>query len=362
MFLFPVKAIVYVLIIGAMAFFAALSASGGPVSNLAHLGGLVVGWLYLSGPRDLRLRSAVSVVALAHGADAAPLQRAQGRPGRLGQSHSLTPGRRLLIAGLLAGAIIRAIALPLPGTGDVLIWKVWSFAGAYDVTAMYGVGGIPPERRVLHWRGAEMTVDYPPVASLRTLARSAGSIGLFVPAFDDSRALNAFVKLPGLLAEMALVAVILFRGGDGSAAPQITWAALAVWLNPAEPSRRPGARLSGSADGRSARPRGPLRFRSIGRGWPVRCRARGRDESASGFRGAGRWRAHSLAIVEAARRPAAEARPLGHRRRSARPAAVRDPRRLAQSHAGAWRIWPRTTCSPRKQPTSGGSSPGSCAS
>ena len=56
MFLFPVRAIVYVLVIGAMAFFAALSASGGPISNLAHLGGLVVGWLYLSGPRDLRLR------------------------------------------------------------------------------------------------------------------------------------------------------------------------------------------------------------------------------------------------------------------------------------------------------------------
>jgi hypothetical protein len=73
-------------------------------------------------------------------------------------------GRRWLIAGLLAGALLRGVLLPLPGTGDVLIWKVWSFAAAHDVTGVYGVGGVPPERRVLRWQGAEMTVDYPPVA------------------------------------------------------------------------------------------------------------------------------------------------------------------------------------------------------
>lgn len=141
-------------------------------------------------------------------------------------------GRRLLIAGLVTGAIIRAIALPLPGTGDTLIWKVWSFAGASDVTAMYGVGGHPPERRVLRWRGTEMTVDYPPVA-LYELALAGRFYRAFVPAFDDTRALNVVVKLPGLLAEMALVAVILIAGRRWFTGPQITWAALAVWLNPA---------------------------------------------------------------------------------------------------------------------------------
>jgi membrane associated rhomboid family serine protease len=55
MFIFPLPARVFVLIVGAIAFFSALSAVGGPVSNLAHLGGLVVGWFYLQGPTNLRL-------------------------------------------------------------------------------------------------------------------------------------------------------------------------------------------------------------------------------------------------------------------------------------------------------------------
>jgi membrane associated rhomboid family serine protease len=55
MFIFPLPARMFVLIIGAIAFLSAISANGGPVANLAHLGGLVVGWLYLKGPKDVRL-------------------------------------------------------------------------------------------------------------------------------------------------------------------------------------------------------------------------------------------------------------------------------------------------------------------
>jgi membrane associated rhomboid family serine protease len=55
MLLFPLKARVYVLIMGAIAFFAAVSATGSSVANVAHLGGLVFGFLYLKGPRNLRL-------------------------------------------------------------------------------------------------------------------------------------------------------------------------------------------------------------------------------------------------------------------------------------------------------------------
>jgi membrane associated rhomboid family serine protease len=53
MFIFPLKARVFVLIVGAIAFFSALNASGGPVASLAHLGGLLAGWLFLQGPRGL---------------------------------------------------------------------------------------------------------------------------------------------------------------------------------------------------------------------------------------------------------------------------------------------------------------------
>ena len=55
MFIFPLKARVFVLIVGAIAFFSAVGAGGGPVAHVAHLGGLLFGWIYLRGPKDLRL-------------------------------------------------------------------------------------------------------------------------------------------------------------------------------------------------------------------------------------------------------------------------------------------------------------------
>jgi membrane associated rhomboid family serine protease len=55
MFIFPLQARMFVLIIGAIAFLSAVGSSGTGVSNLAHLGGLLAGWLYLKGPRELRL-------------------------------------------------------------------------------------------------------------------------------------------------------------------------------------------------------------------------------------------------------------------------------------------------------------------
>jgi hypothetical protein len=141
-------------------------------------------------------------------------------------------GRRWLIAGLLAGALLRGVLLPLPGTGDVLIWKVWSFAAAHDVTGVYGVGGVPPERRVLRWQGAEMTVDYPPVALYQL-----GVVGRIYhaarPLFDDSRWLTAAVKLPGILAELALLVVLYQFCRRYLSEAAARWSTLAVWLNPA---------------------------------------------------------------------------------------------------------------------------------
>jgi membrane associated rhomboid family serine protease len=55
MLIFPLTARVYVLIMGAIAFLSATAASGGAVANVAHLGGLLAGFVYLKGPRDLRL-------------------------------------------------------------------------------------------------------------------------------------------------------------------------------------------------------------------------------------------------------------------------------------------------------------------
>jgi len=47
-FVFPIPAKIFVVIIGAIAFYASLSDAGG-VANVTHLGGLIVGYLYLKG-------------------------------------------------------------------------------------------------------------------------------------------------------------------------------------------------------------------------------------------------------------------------------------------------------------------------
>jgi membrane associated rhomboid family serine protease len=50
--LFPIPAKIFVLIFGAIAFYASLSGAGGGVANATHLGGLLVAYLYLKAPRS----------------------------------------------------------------------------------------------------------------------------------------------------------------------------------------------------------------------------------------------------------------------------------------------------------------------
>jgi len=63
-FVIPIKAKYFVLILGALAFWSSLGASGGGVAHIAHLGGMLFGWLYFQaqgsrfrGFRGFRLRN-----------------------------------------------------------------------------------------------------------------------------------------------------------------------------------------------------------------------------------------------------------------------------------------------------------------
>ena len=81
---------------------------------------------------------------------------------------TLGGSRRLVHAALLLGLAVRLAALPYPGTGDVMIWKVWAYSGAVVGTSrMYGVGGtseVPAQYHTLRFGALEAIADYPPLA------------------------------------------------------------------------------------------------------------------------------------------------------------------------------------------------------
>jgi hypothetical protein len=134
----------------------------------------------------------------------------------------------------LAGILLRAMALPGPGTGDLTIWKVWSYnAARHRVGEMYGVGGVPPERRELEYAGATAMVDYPPLA-LYELGIAGNAYWAWSGRhFPNTTALNAFVKLPSVASEIGLMLLLfaVVRKHLGIAAARLT--AAAYWLNPA---------------------------------------------------------------------------------------------------------------------------------
>jgi membrane associated rhomboid family serine protease len=55
MFIFPLKARIAAAIMAAMAFLAALSGVNSGVAEATHLAGMLVGWIYLKGPGDMRM-------------------------------------------------------------------------------------------------------------------------------------------------------------------------------------------------------------------------------------------------------------------------------------------------------------------
>ena len=140
--------------------------------------------------------------------------------------------RWTVLTGLVLGAALRIWLLTLPGTTDLIVWKTWSFGAANDPAGVYGVGGSPPVRRVLHWHGHAFTVDYPPLA-LYELGLAARIYGSFDPAFNDTAGFSVAIKLIGLIGEIAMVAVFhrfaRREYGEGVA----RWGVLALWLNPA---------------------------------------------------------------------------------------------------------------------------------
>jgi hypothetical protein len=139
----------------------------------------------------------------------------------------------LFLALVLASALVRLAALPLPGTEDVPAWKHWAYSGSKDILGVYGIGGDPPVRGLMQWGELFTTTDYPPVA-MYEMALVGVVYRAIWPDFPDAWPLTVAVKLPGLCAGALLtlslfVAVRRLTGRDDAA----RWAALAYWANPA---------------------------------------------------------------------------------------------------------------------------------
>lgn len=128
---------------------------------------------------------------------------------------------------------MRASALPMRGTPDVWIWKIWTAnAARMGVLPLYGVGGQPPQRRELEYNGESTTVDYPPL-SLVALGAAGHLWQRADPAFRDTPGLVAAIKLPVVLAEAFITALIYLAARRMTGGSVARLAALAFWLNPA---------------------------------------------------------------------------------------------------------------------------------
>jgi hypothetical protein len=142
--------------------------------------------------------------------------------------------RAQFIAILIAGALLRLVALPGPGTGDLTVFKVWTnHAALHGVADMYGVGGPATEWHFLEWQGVEAAVVYPPLV-VYELGAAGQAYRLYEHHhFPNTTALNAFVKLPALLAEVGLACLLFWFVRRTIGESTARWTVAAYWLNPA---------------------------------------------------------------------------------------------------------------------------------
>ena len=130
------------------------------------------------------------------------------------------------------GLTLRVVALPLDGTGDVHVWKTWSYAATNGILEMYGVGGVPPVRGIVEWGDVRTTVDYPP-GTLLGLAIVGQIYRVIDPAYADTRQLTAAIKLSILFMDILACALLWRLTRDLAGLEAARAAVLFYWLNPA---------------------------------------------------------------------------------------------------------------------------------
>jgi hypothetical protein len=140
---------------------------------------------------------------------------------------------RVFGAIVFVGALVRAAALPLPGTRDTIPWRIWSYNAANEgVARLYGVGGSPPEWRTLTYLNAEGQATYPPLAlhelglAGRVYRRLEGG------QFPNTTPIFLAIKSPAILSDIGLAILLYFAVGRKLGTATARWAAAVYWLNP----------------------------------------------------------------------------------------------------------------------------------
>jgi hypothetical protein len=138
---------------------------------------------------------------------------------------------------LIAGALIRAAAIPFPGTADVLIWKTWAYnAVTLGTSRMYGVGATastPAQYQLLRFGDVEAIADYPPLA-LEELGIAARMYRAVTRGpIREGIGLTLLIKALPVAFEIALSALLLVVLRRTSGVLPARWAFVAYWLNPA---------------------------------------------------------------------------------------------------------------------------------
>ena len=128
---------------------------------------------------------------------------------------------------MAVAAALRVVALPLPGTSDVELFRDWAYhAAAGNVTEIYGVGGWPPVRNL------DANVDYPPVAVYH-LAVAGRLHQILFPDPSDRTGLTIVIKSLIMVGNGLLTVLIWWfvKRRDGVERARV--AAALYWANPA---------------------------------------------------------------------------------------------------------------------------------
>jgi hypothetical protein len=137
-------------------------------------------------------------------------------------------------AAVVLGVLLRALALPFPGTGDVTVWKVWSYSATiHRVSTLYGVGGSPPELRAISLDGAEAPATYPPLALYELGQAGRAYRWANHGRYPNTTALLVTVKAPAVLADLGFALLLYFSVRHLIGEAPARWGVVLYLLNPA---------------------------------------------------------------------------------------------------------------------------------